>query len=164
MIDDIPVLEGKNFELFLSMTEILPPDEQGFACWVWRPELPHGWMLGKTNDYGFFRGVGGIKGFCTQLAWVKFVGPIPVNPATGRRMPLDHHCFRTYCWNPTHLTPKTQSENVLGQRPRKPRKVRTSCRKGHEYTERSTRFSPLGFRYCGICTGEVPEEVAQEAI
>lgn len=146
MIAEIPVLSGENLELFLSLTVVEPPNEKGHACWTWT-----GQVLGKTSDYGFFRGVGGVKGFVTQLAYTTFIGDIPLNPATGRRLFLDHACFNTRCWNPTHLTPKTQSENVLGQRPRRPRKVRTHCRKGHEYTPETTRIAPLGFRYCGVC-------------
>lgn len=151
---EIPVLDGENLESFLAQTEVLLPDEKGFACWVWT-----GKALGKTDDYGFFYGKNGVKGFVTQIAWVTFVGPIPevlvTDPKTGvqkiKRLTLDHLCFRTRCWNPTHLEPKTQAENVLAQRPRKPRKVRERCRAGHRYTEETTRYSKLGFRYCGTC-------------
>lgn len=145
----IPVLDDENLELFLAQTEVMSPDAKGYACWVWT-----GKVIGKTADYGFFQGVHGMKGFVTQLAYTTFVGEIPLNPRTGKRMPLDHLCYTTRCWNPTHLQPKTQGENVKSsydKGERKPRKVRIHCRMGHLYTEESTRYSKLGFRFCGIC-------------
>jgi hypothetical protein len=76
--------------------------------------------------------------------------------AVPEGLQLDHLCRNRGCCNVDHLEPVTQRVNILrgeaAQSPRKmrPRRLRSHCAKGHEYTTENT-YIANGVRYCRIC-------------
>lgn len=67
-------------------------------CWVW---------LGALDTSGYGRiGVGPATDATHRVAYVELVGPVPDG------MQLDHLCGNRACWNPDHLEPVAQAENV----------------------------------------------------
>ena len=70
------------------------PDE----CWLWPGSK-------KPDGYGQVRH-GGRMQYAHRVAYELHVGPIPDGQV------LDHICHERDCFNPRHLQPVTQSENM----------------------------------------------------
>ena len=92
------------------------------------------------NGYRTVR-IAGKNRYLHRVAYAAFVGPIPVG------LVIDHLCRNRACWNPSHLEPVTNEENILrgGSAPAEnARKV--SCPKcGSDY------FPDGRYRRCRAC-------------
>lgn len=65
---------------------------------------------------------------------------------------LDHLCRNRACVRPSHLESVTHTENVRRGIPNNGKAARTSCIRGHEYTEENTRWRSDGRgRECRAC-------------
>jgi len=94
-------------------------------CWTW----------GSTDRKGYGRfSVHGEFILAHRFSYEAFVGPIP------RRREIDHTCFNRACVRPAHLEAVSHRENVA-----RGVKVRSHCRRGHEYSPENTRVR----RYAG---------------
>ena len=112
-------------------------------CWISdRSATPKGYtQIGYQGDTWFTH----------RLAYVAFVGPIPLD------LQIDHLCRQHACCNPAHLEAVTNRVNTLrgiGFAARNAAKVR--CDKGHEFTADNTYEPPSepGTRYCRACRRE----------
>jgi hypothetical protein len=110
-------------------------------CWLW---------TGNVNDAGYGRfGAGGKIHRAHRFAYELLVGPIPEGCT------LDHLCRMTLCVNPDHLDPVGHVENTLrGFGPFAQNKRKTTCPKGHEYTDENTYLSRKNMRQCRRCGAE----------
>lgn len=102
-------------------------------CWVWTGSVDRG-------GYGKF---GGKTVSAHRFAYESLVGEIPPG------LELDHLCRNRACVNPSHLEPVTRKVNL-----ERARDLRTTCPKGHEYTEENTIRWRNNGRRCRICEQE----------
>ena len=102
-------------------------------CWLGKP---NGGSRYTMVDDGKVR----IPGH--RLAYEIFYEPIPPD------MVAHHKCNTPLCYNPRHIEPLTQSENVkrgpLGE-------FSDACKHGHPWTPESTMIKSDGKRRCRIC-------------
>lgn len=101
------------------------------------------WIGRLTRDgYGQF----GVK-LAHRLVWEKVHGPIPDG------LTVDHLCFRRDCINPWHMQLLTAVQNSRCRSgTRKPQKLRTHCKRNHEFTEDNTYIRADGMgRACRAC-------------
>lgn len=107
-------------------------------CWVWG---------GYLNQAGYGRiSVNGQHKRTHRVAYELLVGPIPEG------LHLDHLCRNRACWNPEHLEPVTNAENILrGTAPSAENARKSHCPKGHPYDEANTLIRPNGRRRCRAC-------------
>lgn len=96
------------------------------------------WVKPTTSKLGYASG--GSAGYAHRVAYEALVGPIPGG------LVLDHLCRNPGCYNPTHLEPVTNAENI-----RRGYAVKTNCPHGHEYTAANTHYTPAGHRRCKEC-------------
>ena len=68
------------------------------TCWLWT-------AAERGNGYGAYR-LKGKSHLVHRIAYLMFRGPIPSN------LNLDHLCHNRRCFNPDHLEPVTQQENL----------------------------------------------------
>lgn len=134
------------------------------------PEECHSWTGASKDGYGQIN-EGGRYGKplqAHQVAYENVHGPIPINPATGKKFPLDHTChneaahrgecaggpcFYRGCCNEGHLVLSTDAKNVLAS-PLTFQAInaaKTHCPQGHEYTSDNTYVNPNGSRECRTC-------------
>ena len=67
---------------------------------------------------------------------------------------VHHKCYNRKCINPDHLEPKTIEENLMDDSSRalaKLNKIKTHCKRGHEFTSKNTRVTKVGTRECREC-------------
>jgi hypothetical protein len=125
---------------------------QNNGCWTC--------SLGLTgNGYAMIRIGSRTDGTSRRVPVHRFmyellVGPIP------QGLDLDHvkerGCTSRACWNPEHLEPVTNLENILRGESYQARNARkTHCKRGHPYDEANTRRRPDGGRDCRTCRREV---------
>ncbi len=110
--------------------------EPNTGCWLWSGfVVPHG--------YGYF-----MREPAHRRVYRELRGEIPAG------LDLDHLCRVRCCVNPDHLEPVTRSVNLLrGLGPQVQRergRLRTHCKHGHEFTERTTIIK-CGRRACREC-------------
>jgi hypothetical protein len=114
------------------------------GCWQWTGKLhPDGYgVIDVTLSRNLRR-----PRMVHRVAYELFVGPVPSG------LQLDHLCRNRACFNPEHLEPVTQQENIrrglFGI-------LRTHCRHGHELTPENT-YSPAkspNTRFCRACGRE----------
>lgn len=72
-----------------------------------------------------------------RLSWQIHRGGVP------QGLVLDHLCRNRACWNPDHMEPVTNRENILRGVGATAQNVRkTHCPQGHEYTPDNLRRRP----------------------
>jgi len=110
-------------------------------CWRWTGTI-------RPQGYGSVH----LRGSSWQahiMVYELFAGPVPEGKI------LHHTCHNKWCCNPAHVKPATSSENNADSRanrdPNKPRRKRTHCRRGHEFTEGSFRWYTRGHYRVRIC-------------
>jgi hypothetical protein len=116
------------------------------TCWLWTGPLQH-------NGYGSVKWKKGDKwghARAHRLFYEAMVGPIPEG------LEVDHVCKVRHCVNPDHLRVVTHQENILT---RDNPVRRTSCRRGHPYTEDSIYWKTNSngertTRACKVCARE----------
>jgi hypothetical protein len=104
------------------------------TCWNWTGPMQKG-------GYGKHGGSPAHR-----VVYELLVGPIPEG------LHIDHLCRNRACVRPEHLEPVTREENV-----RRGIEARTTCHKGHPWTEASTHWFQVGEwtrRRCRICMTE----------
>ena len=107
-------------------------------CWIWQgPKTPNGYGKHKA-------GPGKSDRVIHRIVWEHFN-----DREIGEGLQLDHLCRNRLCCNPQHFEEVTGSENTKRQDHANRRK--TTCPKGHEYTEDNTRITPAGKRVCKTC-------------
>lgn len=105
-------------------------------CWLW--------LGSKTKGYGKLGLPGRRTVYAHRFAWELANGQIPDG------MTVDHLCFVADCVNPSYLRLLTKSENSRNQR----RALADECRRGHKYTQETTRYRQRGpylLRQCREC-------------
>ena len=120
------------------------------TCWLW---------TGSKHEYGYgnfhmhlgeyeYRNINAHR-----FAWELLVGPVPDG------MVLDHKvCNNPPCCNPAHLVVTTNWDNISrsGKSPSIINKLKTHCKRGHEFTPENTYIPPgKPCRMCKICMTEV---------
>lgn len=129
------------------------------SCWYWTSALHRGygqfWSGGKTVR-------------AHRFSYELFIGPIP------RGLTIEHRChtksgcdggvdcIHRRCVNPDHLELKTSVENaLLGNGPAAVNKRKTHCKRGHLFTEATTRIraDKAGARECKLCVRDRKKEV-----
>lgn len=125
--------------------------EQENGCWVW---------TGAHNDWGYGRlkipGTRRITG-AHRVIYEAMLGPIPED------MEIDHKCRVTMCVNPGHMEPVTRKENMVRSHRDRDRKLKTHCKRGHEYTPENTRINKRGNRHCIVCEKIIYQEKKRNA-
>lgn len=135
------------------------------ACWPWTgpasgPKKYPNIRIPRASDRASMATVGRRGGQAYRVAYVLSKGPIP------KGLTVDHLCFNPLCCNPAHLQLLTLGENAARKDPRKkrggdlykergyhsrsPRRVRTHCKRGHEFTPENTYHTKVQ-RYCKAC-------------
>lgn len=117
-------------------------------CWIW-PGKP------MANGYAHSTipapdGGKGVFVYVHSYAHEKLIGPIPAG------LVHDHLCRHRNCFDPWHLEPVTNRENILrgtGASARCARK--THCPRGHPYEGENLILRPNGFRRCRTCDAEI---------
>lgn len=118
------------------------------GCWVWvRQRNKHGYghvCVGtRRSNTGKTCGIGAGA---HRVSYELHIGKIPAG------LQIDHLCRNRACVNPQHLEPVSAKENVnRGETIAKAAKAATSCKRGHVFTDSSTRRWPDGRRACKIC-------------
>lgn len=109
--------------------------EPNTGCWLWIKSV-------KANGYGLYQ-----KTVAHRWSYEHFVGPIPDG------LFLDHLCRTRCCVNPRHLEPVTARENTRRSpiAPATINRLKTHCKRGHEFTEENTINRPTGYRGCHTC-------------
>ncbi len=113
-------------------------DKSG-ECWLWIGHV-------ENSGYGAFSWREGAlhrKARAHRYAYELVVGPIPAG------LEIDHLCRNKLCVRPDHLEPVTRAENI--RRAYDARPARAACRRGHVYTEQTTKINANGYRHCLIC-------------
>jgi hypothetical protein len=91
-------------------------------CWLWQ---------GATDRKGYGRfNIRNNNRLAHRVMYEVTTGPIPAG------LQLDHLCEVKNCVNPEHLEPVTGQENMA--RIIHPATLKTTCVKGHPYTETNT--------------------------
>lgn len=90
------------------------------GCWEWTGARSRGYGLLAVN-YRRWK--------AHRLSWELFRGPIPDD------LTIDHLCRNKACFNPDHLEPVTQAENLRrGDTIPARNALKTHCPQGHPYS------------------------------
>ena len=114
----------------------LGPEEK--PCWIWT-----GAGKGAEESYGAYR-FKGKSHLVHRISYLMFRGPIPGN------LNIDHLCHNRRCFNPDHLEPVTQQENISRGRGNDNSRKKF-CPNGHLFNR--SYQTPQGDikRVCDIC-------------
>jgi len=124
-------------------------------CWIYTGSTSRGYGMLSIADR--LRPV-------HRVSYEIFVGPIPDG------LQLDHLCRQRACFNPAHLEPVTQAENIARGQSWSAVSVRTGvCIRGHALTDDNVYLRRDGGRQCRECRrsrdrrrwAALREEVAQ---
>lgn len=131
----------------LVASRLLQHVRESGDCWLWTGAV-------NCEGYARIRVLGDSSKWAIHRAsYEAFVGPIPDG------LTIDHLCRNPGCINPAHLEAVTMEENIrrghgIGMR----NASKTSCHRGHPYTESSCRPEQRGQgklgRRCVICRRE----------
>lgn len=116
-----------------------PPDRTVVGdCWIW---------TGCTDRYGYGRAkVDGRNRQAHIVFWNLLRGSVPDGQV------LDHDCRVRACVSPSHLTPRTDRENVMAGNSVPALNARkTECHRGHPFTATNTFVDGHGHRRCRTC-------------
>lgn len=103
-------------------------------CWEWK-------AASSGNGYGRFQGEAAHR-----HSYRLMVGEIPDG------LQLDHLCGNRACVNPWHLEPVTAAVN--NSRRLHGQTAKTSCHRGHAFTDENTWVDKRGHRHCRRCNRE----------
>ena len=128
------------------------------SCWLW---------TGSSDSCGYGQAV--YNGIAVRAHRLSYTLAFPQEDIQG--MVVRHSCHEPSCVNPSHLTPGTQSQNMMdssragrlrGQvgvtnsyeewlagHPK--RSTSDLCRRGHEFSVENTRVKPVGDRLARLC-------------
>jgi hypothetical protein len=109
------------------------------GCWEWTGfVMPNGYAEVSFRSRG-------IR--VHRLMYVISKGPIPEG------MDILHSCDNTICFNPSHLSAGTDSENIRQsvERGRHAKIQNTHCPQGHSYAEHGRLNVGTGWRACRLC-------------
>lgn len=120
----------------LPMRIVEKIEERPDGCWIW---------TGYLND-GYGRPmISGRRRYLHRVTYESVNGPIPDG------LEIDHAtCQTPACCNPTHLEAVTHAENVRRGRVGENNRMKTECKRGHEFTESNTR-TYRSRRHCREC-------------
>lgn len=128
-------MSDRRFALFMAKISICKVT----GCWHW---------LGHTNKvslYGQFWDGKRVVG-AHVYSYIYHKGPVPEG------LDLDHLCRVRRCVNPDHLEPVSRRENLLrGATFIAIAASKTSCIRGHEFTQENTYRAANGTRQCRQC-------------
>jgi hypothetical protein len=110
--------------------------EPNSGCWLWTASL-------SKAGYGQFV-LEGIPLKAHRFSYEMLVGEIP------RGSIILHKCDNPACVNPAHLRPGSYKDNVQDSIA----KGRSSCKRGHKFTEENTHVDKSGVRRCLTCMRE----------
>ena len=113
--------------------------EPNSGCWLW--------LLGGSDRYGKVRHDGRDR-LAHIVAYELVNGPVPYG------LVLDHKCRVTWCINPDHVEPVTQSVNVLRGKRSALKAPKTHCPRGHAYVPGNIRRASNGSMNCLTCARE----------
>lgn len=113
-------------------------------CWEWTGYRRGGYGRAKVN---------GVVVTVHRAAYEALVGPVPPG------LVLDHLCRNKACYNPAHLEPVTNTENLRRGNLPQLETMRgtshdvTSCPAGHPYTKDNLASwaARRGWRQCLVC-------------
>lgn len=120
-------------------------------CWLWKGYV-------DRHGYGRFR-LNGSMHMPYRVTYSMFVGPIPEG------YEVDHLCVVPGCVRPSHLEAVTSAEN--NRRSASASSVnstKTSCHRGHEFTEENTYMAPSGARTCRACNAAAARAYQQRKL
>jgi hypothetical protein len=108
------------------------------GCWLWRGS--------SNNGYGTIQVAGRMR-YVHVLAYEFYVGPVP------EKHQVDHLCKARLCYNPDHLEPVTQYENIARSGVRWAKFQRGTCQRGHDTTDPANVYvrKDNGYRMCKEC-------------
>lgn len=121
--------------------KIIPEPNSG--CWLWTAGL-------RDNSEGY----GAVRYAMKTWRSHKLVYTL-LREKVPEGLTLDHNCRNRICCNPDHLTPRTWKDNILrGEGVAAKNKVKTHCKRGHEFTIENTYTGPPNgyqIRSCQSC-------------
>ena len=140
----------------VSELRALAANRDPSTCWPWH-------MSTTEQGYGQVNLEGRIRKV-HRAAFEVLVGPIASDVSLDHRChtedptcPGGRTCPHRACWNPAHLKPGTQADNVLAGRGfAATNKAKTKCPAGHPYTPANTIAEGPGGRWrkCRTCHNE----------
>lgn len=124
------------------------------------------WQGARTKGYGhrYVKGTG-RKGrryeYIHRWVWEQINGPVPDG------MIVMHRCDNPPCFRYDHLYLGTPADNMADKMSKgrwgPPRRRRTHCKRGHEFTPENTRIRSNGYRVCRACHAEVERKARRWA-
>jgi len=121
----------------------------GTPCWEWQ-------AFKNDSGYGTFWFNGSMR-LAHRVSYHLFVSELAF-PGSIKE-PTDHLCRNPGCVSHDHLDPVTSQVNALrGVGPTAINAAKTSCKRGHAFTEGNTKFAKSGSRICVICDKAAKKE------
>ena len=125
--------------LYLKQFEEAYIPEPNTGCWFW---------LGYLSEGGYGRFSPKFRMaplYAHRVSYEIHKGPIPDD------LEIDHLCKTRCCVNPDHLEAITHLENIRRGNSGINNKIKTHCKRGHEYSLENTFVNKRGQRVCRAC-------------